>query len=143
MVDAQHAPYGVFLLRIGLGTMWIAHALLKWFVFTIPGFASFLDGQGLPGVFAWPVFLAELLGGAAILAGFYARHVALALVPIMVVALSTHVPNGWLFIDQGGGWEYPAFLTVASVAQWLVGDGAFALRSRPLWFVGRAEPRAA
>lgn len=143
MVDAQHAPYGAFLLRIALGAMWIAHALLKWFIFSIPGFASWLESQGLPGIFAWPVFLAELLGGAAIMVGFYARHVAVALIPVMVVALSTHVANGWLFINQGGGWEYPAFLTVASFAQWLVGDGAFALRSRPLFFVTRAEARAA
>jgi putative oxidoreductase len=41
-----------------------------------------------------------------------------------------------VFSAQGGGWEYPAFLIVASLVQWLVGDGAYALRSRPLLFVG-------
>jgi putative oxidoreductase len=143
MADARYAPYGVFLLRVALGGMWIAHALLKWFVFTIPGFASWLETQGLPGIFAWPVFLSEIIGGTAILIGFYARHVALALIPILVVALSTHVPNGWVFTNQNGGWEYPAYLIVASFAQWLVGDGAFSLRSRPLLFIGRVEARAA
>lgn len=46
----------------------------------------------------------------------------------MAVAASVHFGNGWVHTSQGGGWEYPVFLTVASVALWLAGDGAFALR---------------
>jgi putative oxidoreductase len=79
---------------------------------------------------AWPVFLLELLGGLAILLGLYGRYVSLALVPVMAVAMSTHVPNGWLFTSSGGGWEYPAFLVAASLAHSLLGDGACAVRSR-------------
>lgn len=122
------APYGVALLRISLGVMWMAHALLKWLVFTLPGAAQFFASVGFPGVLAYPVFAAELLGGLAILLGLYARQVSLALAPIMAVAASVHFGNGWVHTSQGGGWEYPVFLTVASVALWLAGDGAFALR---------------
>ena len=120
--------YGVTLLRASLGVMWIAHALLKLFVFTLPGTAKFFESVGLPGILAYPVFAVELLGGAAILLGVYARQVSLALTPVMAVAASVHFGNGWLFTNQGGGWEYPVFLAVASVALWLVGDGALALR---------------
>ena len=140
-VDPSSAPYGVFVLRASLGIMWIAHALLKYVLFTIPGFAGFLAKTGFPGELAWPVFLAELIGGLLILTGVYARHVALLLIPVMAAASSVHIGNGWLFSNAGGGWEYPAFLIAASFALWLLGDGAFALRSRPLWFVG--EQRAA
>ena len=122
------AAYGVALLRISLGAMWIAHALLKLFVFTLPGTAQFFASVGFPGALAYPVFAAELLGGAAILLGLYARQVSLALVPVMVAAASVHFRNGWVFTSQGGGWEYPVFLAVASVALWLAGDGALALR---------------
>ena len=122
------AAYGVTLLRVSLGMMWIAHALLKLFVFTLPGTAKFFESVGLPGIMAYPVFAVELLGGAAILLGVYARQVSLALTPVMAVAASVHFGNGWLFTNQGGGWEYPVFLAVASVALWLVGDGALALR---------------
>jgi putative oxidoreductase len=125
------APYGVALLRISLGVMWMAHALLKWLVFTLPGTAQFFASVGFPGVLAYPVFAAELLGGLAILLGLYARQVSLALAPIMAVAASVHFGNGWVHTSQGGGWEYPVFLTVASVALWLAGDGAFALRRSP------------
>jgi Predicted membrane protein len=120
--------YGVTLLRVSLGIMWIAHALLKWLVFSLPGTAAFFDSVGLPGWLAYPVFFAELGGGIALVLGIYARHIALALVPIMVGATLVHIGNGWVHTSAGGGWEYPLFLTIVSIAQWLLGDGAFILR---------------
>jgi putative oxidoreductase len=132
MIDARTAPYGAFLLRLALGAMFVAHALLKYLVFTIPGFEGFLGKVGLPAVLAWPIFLAELLGGLAIIAGFYGRFVSAALLPVLLGALFVHAPNGWLFTAPNGGWEYPAFLAVAALVHALVGDGAFAFRSGPL-----------
>lgn len=120
--------HGVALLRVSLGVMWIAHALLKLLVFTLPGTAQFFASVGFPGWMAYPVFAAELLGGAALLFGVYARQVSLLLVPVMAAAAWVHLPNGWVHTSPGGGWEYPVFLTVASVVLWLVGDGSFALR---------------
>jgi putative oxidoreductase len=137
-VDNTTAPYGLFVLRAALGLMWIAHALLKLVVFTAPGFAGFLGSLGLPTFLAWPIILAELIGGAMILAGLYGRQVSLVLLPIMAGALVVHAPNGWLFSAPNGGWEFPAFLIAASVAHVLAGDGAFALRSRPLALSGAA-----
>lgn len=122
------APLGLTLLRTALGTMWIAHALLKLFVFTLPGTAQFFASVGYPGFLAYPVFAAELLGGLALALGIYARQVALLLLPVMLAAAWVHLPNGWLFTNKGGGWEYPIFLAVASLALWLSGDGAWALR---------------
>lgn len=119
---------GVTLLRVSLGVMWIAHAMLKVWVFTLPGTVKFFDSVGLPGVLAYPVFGAEILGGLGLIFGIYARQVALALTPIMAVAAWVHFPNGWLHTSPGGGWEYPVFLVVASISLWLIGDGAFALR---------------
>jgi len=119
---------GVTLLRVSLGVMWIAHALLKWFVFTLPGTAKFFDSVGFPGFLAYPVFGAELLGGLALVLGICARQVSLALVPIMAAAAWVHLPNGWVHTSPGGGWEYPLFLIVASIALWLLGDGAFTVK---------------
>lgn len=127
---------GATLLRVALGSMWIAHALLKLLVFTLPGTAQYFASIGLPGMLAYPVFAAELIGGLALLLGVYARQVALALLPIMVAAAWVHVPNGWVHTSPNGGWEYPAFLVVASLVLWLVGDGAWALR-RGDWLAPR------
>ena len=126
------SPLGPLLLRVALGAMWIAHALLKVLVFTLPGTAKFFESVGLPGVLVYPVVTAELLGGIAILLGFYGRQVSLLLLPILAGAAWVHLPNGWLFTAANGGWEYPVFLLVASVAHWLVGDGAYAARRSPV-----------
>jgi putative oxidoreductase len=116
--------YGITLLRVSLGTMWVAHALLKLLVFTLPGAAAFFTSVGLPGFLVYPVFAAEVAGGLALILGIYARQAALALVPIMAVAAWVHFPNGWVHTSPNGGWEYPVFLIVVSVAVWLLGDGA-------------------
>lgn len=128
MIDARLAPYGLFALRVALGLMFISHALLKYVVFTMPGFEGFLGKVGLPAALAWPIFLAELVGGVAMVLGVYSRWISIALLPILLGALAIHAPNGWLFTAPNGGWEYPAFLAVAAVTHILAGDGAFALR---------------
>lgn len=119
---------GAFALRLALGGMFVAHALLKYFTFTLPGTAQFFGSLGLPPGSAYLVFAAELVGGAMLVLGVYARQVALALVPVLLGATWVHAGNGWLFSAPNGGWEYPAFLTVAAIVQFLIGDGAFALR---------------
>lgn len=139
MIDHRLAPYALTLVRIALGTMFVAHALLKFFVFTMPGFAGFLGTVGLPAFLAWPIFLAELVGGLMLIAGVYARWVSVALLPILLGALVIHVPNGWLFSAANGGWEFPAFLIVASVAHILAGDGAFAAKPSTLPLPGRTQ----
>ncbi|HEU0204460.1 MAG TPA: hypothetical protein VFR86_28960, partial [Burkholderiaceae bacterium] len=50
-----------------------------------------------------------------------------ALIPILLGATWAHAGNGWVFSGNGGGWEYPVFLTIASAVQALLGAGAYAL----------------
>lgn len=127
-VDAKLAPYAVTLLRVALGTMFVAHSLwLKLFVFTLPGTASFFESLGLPGWFAYAVFTAEAAGGMLLILGVQARWVALALAPILAGATWAHWGNGWMFGYENGGWEYPAYLTLLAACQFMLGDGAYAL----------------
>jgi putative oxidoreductase len=139
MIDTRLAPYGAFALRAALGIMFIAHAYLKIAVFTVPGFAGFLTQVGFPAFLAWPIILAELIGGLAILLGFYGRAVSVVLLPVLLGALLVHAPNGWVFNAPNGGWEYPAFLALAALAHALIGDGAFAVKPLALG-LGPATP---
>lgn len=127
MIDNRTAPWAALVLRASLGLMFIAHALLKYAVFTLPGTVKFFESLGLPGPLAYVVFWAELIGGVLILAGLATRWVSLALVPILLGALWVHAGNGWQFTAPNGGWEYPAFLTAAALVQALLGDGKYAL----------------
>jgi len=129
MTDPRHAAAAALILRLSLGTMFVAHALLKYFVFTLPGTAQFFESLGLPGVLGYATFAAELVGGVLLLLGVRTRIVALALVPVLIGATFAHVGNGWLFSAPNGGWEFPAFWTVTLIVQALLGDGAFAVRS--------------
>jgi putative oxidoreductase len=127
MTDTR-ADYAALLLRLSLGTLFIAHALLKLLVFTLPGTAGFFQSLGLPGALGYFTFAAELVGGVLLILGVGTRWVALALVPIMLGATWAHAGNGWVFSAPKGGWEYPAFWTVTLFVQSLLGDGAYALR---------------
>ncbi len=131
-IDSKTAPYAGLVLRVTLGIMFIAHgAYLKVFVFTLPGTAQFFVSLGLPEFTAYLTTLAETVIGVALVLGVYARYAAAASIPILLGASWVHIGNGWLFSAQGGGWEYPVFLTVAAAVQVLLGDGAHALRTSP------------
>ena len=122
MNDARRIEIATVLLRAGLGVMFIAHALLKYFVFTLPGTAGFFESLGLPGFLGYVTFFAELIGGVMLVVGFQTRIVAIALVPILLGATWAHFGNGWTFSAPKGGWEYPAFLTLAAIVVGLLGD---------------------
>ncbi len=129
---------GVFLLRVALGAMFLAHGFwLKMFVFTMPGTAAFFVSLGLPGWFAYAVAVSETIGGLMLVFGVQARWAALVLTPVLSGATWAHAGNGWLFTNEGGGWEYPAYLTLLSAAQVLLGDGRFALWPSTLPRLGR------
>jgi putative oxidoreductase len=120
--------YGVLLLRVALGTMFIAHSVvLKLMTFTLAGTAQFFVSLGLPAWLAYATFVAEAAGGVLLVLGVQTRWVALALSPILVGAVWVHAGNGWVFTAASGGWEYPAYLFVLCIAQAMLGDGALAL----------------
>ncbi|QQP87495.1 DoxX family protein [Skermanella sp. TT6] len=134
----SQADYAALVLRVSLGILFLAHAGLKIFTFTIPGTVQFFETIGYPGFFAYLVILGELGGGLALILGAWTRMVAIALLPIMIGATLQHLPNGWMFGSTGGGWEFPAFWTVTLVVQALLGAGAHALKPEKLLGLGGA-----
>lgn len=118
----------ITVLRASLGLVLLAHGLAKIFVYTVPGTIQFFESVGMPGAMAVPVILVEVIGGVLLLAGMFTRWAALAAVPIMLGATSVHWPNGWTFSNEGGGWEFTAFLAAVALALFLHGgDGRFSL----------------
>lgn len=125
----QYEKYGPTALRIALGVIYLAHgAYLKVVVFTIPGTVAFFESLGLPGFTAYLVMLAEAVGGAMLILGIQVREVAAVLAVVSLGATWVHFGNGWLFTNEGGGWEYPLFLAIASFVQVLLGAGALRVR---------------
>ena len=71
MIDIMTAPYGALLLRLCLGVMFLAHALLKWRVFTPPVEVEFFKSLGLPGWLLYVTITVELLGAAGLIFGIF------------------------------------------------------------------------
>ena len=127
MNSEQLTANGTALLRVTLGVAAISHGLLKVLVFTMPGAVGFFESLGLPGFLAYVTVFVEVAGGLALVAGYQTRLVSLAMAPILLGAMWAHSGNGWVFSNQGGGWEYPLFWAIALVAQAMLGSGAFAV----------------
>lgn len=133
MIDVVTAPYAALILRLCLGVMFIAHALLKVNVYKIPGTIAYFKSLGLPGWLAYVTIAVELSGSACLILGIVPRYVALLLIPLIVGTIVTvHGKKGWLFSNTDGGWEYPAFWAAALFVQFLLGDGAWALVPSPM-----------
>jgi putative oxidoreductase len=131
-IDIDSAPYGALMLRLCLAAMFIAHAMLKWRVYTIPVEAEFFRSLGLPGWVAPLTVTIELSGAGCLVLGIFARWAALLLIPLILGTIVTvHGKNGWLFTNKDGGWEYPAFWAAALFVQFLLGDGAWTLIRSP------------
>lgn len=132
IAHATNAELAALVLRVSMGSMFLAHGWLKLAIFTPAGTVGFFESLGFPGALAYLVIAAELIGGLALIAGMWTRWVSLALIPILIGSIyAPHGAAGFFSSNEGGGWEFPAFWAVALVVQSLLGDGAFALgRSR-------------
>ena len=146
-MPATHMPataaYGALALRLTLGVAALSHGLMKLLVFTPAGTVKYFASLGLPEIAAYAVIAAEVGGGLLLIAGAYVSVVSLALVPVLLGALWVHAGNGWVFSAPKGGWEFPAFWTMALVAQALLGAGAYAVKVPALPFLAQPQRAAA
>lgn len=139
MNDTINNQTGATLTRLTLGSLLLAHGLMKVFIFTVPGTVGFFQSLGLPAIAAYATIFGELAGGTAIILGLYTRLAAFLSVPILLGALWAHSGNGWVFSNAGGGWEFPAFLVAIAISVGIQGSGAYALDKLSL--VKRLTPK--
>lgn len=96
--DTPSQTVGLLPLRLVIALVFLMHGGQKLFVYGIAGTTGAMHGMGipLPQVAAVVVTAVELLGGLAILAGFFTRWAALLLVVDMAVAiLAVKLPGGF------------------------------------------------
>ena len=126
--SATSIALAALILRLSLGALFLAHAWLKVYVFTPAGAAQYFSSLGVPGFMAYLTIAAEVLGGLALILGVQTSLVSLLLIPVLLgAAILAHGPNGFWFTNEGGGWEYPAFWTLALLVQSLLGGGLLAV----------------
>ena len=114
---------GISLLRIHFGIILFAHGWLKISVFTLAGTVGYFDSIGLPALTAYLTVFGELAAGLALMAGIQTRLASALSLPILLGATFVHLGNGWLFSAEGGGWEFPASLSIIALSLVFLGSG--------------------
>jgi putative oxidoreductase len=119
--------WGITVLRVVVGIVFLAHGGQKLFVWGFGGVAGFLGQVGIPTpmLAAVVVTLVELLGGLAILLGLFARWAAIPLAINMAVAILTVHLRAGFFLPNG--YEFALTLLAANVAIALLGAGEASL----------------
>lgn len=119
----QLQGWGITVIRVAVGIVFLMHGGQKLFVLGFGGVAAFLGKLGIPApiLAAVIVTLVEFLGGLAIFLVVFTRWFAILLAIDMLVAILTiHMPNGF-FLPKG--FEYAMMLLAATVALALLGPG--------------------
>lgn len=127
---AERDRLAVFVFRVLLGAMFIAHGFPK-FQGALHGGAGFAGfAQGIerigfhPGfAWAWAVTLVEFVGGICVFVGF-ATRIAAALIAIEMIVAGVLVNGPRGFYWNQGGFEVPLVFAVLAFLLVLTGPGA-------------------
>lgn len=122
----------MLVLRVGVGTIFVAHGLQKLFGWWNgpgwEGWKGFIGYLGLRPPLFWASIslVAELGGGLALIAGLLVPLTAAGLVAqTIVLSKKVHWPNG--FWTGNGGMEFPLAFGVGAFAVQVLGPGAWSL----------------
>ena len=137
---SNRAQWGLFIVRIMLGIIFIAHGGQKLLgVFGGPGLQGFAQWawttMKLPAFLAYLAAFAEFVGGILLFLGVASELGALMIIPVMIGAVFlVHWSQG--FFSQNGGFEYPFSLIFFLLAIVIGGPGKFALWEHPCRLFG-------
>lgn len=124
-------PYGALVLRLVLGVIYIGHAYLALVVMGPAKAAEYQRAMHipLPEIGVWYLIAAHGLGGILLILGLLVRWAALANIPLVAGALwIVHLQQGFFILNGKSGYEYALVLLGATIAQALLGAGAFTLK---------------
>ncbi len=119
--------WGITILRVVVGVVFLMHGGQKLFVFGFHNVGAFMAQRGIPMpmVAGVVVTLVEFFGGLALAFGLVTR-IAAALIAfeMLVAVLAVHLRGGFFL---PAGYEYPLTLLAANLALMSSGPGAAAL----------------
>lgn len=122
---------GKLVLRLSVGILMLFHGLFK-LANGIGGIQGMVAGAGLPGFFAYGVFVGELIAPILLILGLWTRPAALLIAINMVVAiLLVHMGQLGQFTNNGG-WqlELQGLFLFGALSIALMGGGRYGLGRR-------------
>lgn len=119
--------FGIAILRIIAGVVFVAHGAQKVFVYGFAGVGGAFAQMGvpMPTVMGPVIGLIELFGGVALIVGLFTRVAALALACDMLGAILLVHAAGGFFLPSG--LEFVLMLFGAALALLFAGPGALSI----------------
>jgi putative oxidoreductase len=131
MSDSTAIDLALFLLRLGVGVVMLAHGIRHIFGGgKITGTAGWFGSMGMkmPMVQAWLASLTEIGAGVLLVLGLLTPFGGAGVVGVMAVAwIINHLKNGFFIFNKGEGYEYVMTLLLCGVALGTVGPGSWSL----------------
>ena len=136
--------YGLTILRIVVGIIFLRHFYQHFFVFGPAGLTGYMEKVAkvpAPAIVAWIVLIVGGIGGIMLVLGLFTRWAAAANVLHMLAALvfvkfAQGFLNRGIIVDAaagraaGVGYELELLLLAASLALVFMGGGALAIKER-------------
>lgn len=124
---------GLLILRIGVGVLMLLHGIAK--LQGIGFIEGMLSKNGLPGFFAYGVYLTEIIAPLLIIIGYRTRLASLVLLFGCLFAMFLVHSADIFQLNQAGGWgvELLGLFITGALALAVSGSGRFALSSKNKW----------
>ena len=144
MINQRSVPYAALLLRLTLGSLFIAH--LYWKFSILPGglerWWSSFGTNGYHWLVPWYAISAEFVGALLLIPGIYTRWACIYTMPLTIGAAQF-----WLmrkgFYFTAAGCELPVVWTIMLIVQAMLGDGPYSVKMPALpWDQSRQSQAA-
>lgn len=123
---------GKLVLRLCVGGAMLFHGIAKIaHSGSLDMIAGHLTAHGLPTIFAYGVYIGEIIAPLMLIAGLYCRHAAALIVINMLFAVGLfHMADIFSLNERSGGWrlELQGFYLFGGLALMFLGSGRFAFR---------------
>ncbi len=120
-----------FILRITVGLLILFHGVAKLVnLQTLDFIKNQLEGTGMPPIFAYGVYVGEIVAPLLIILGIYSRFGGFLIFVNMLFAIILVHANDLLSLTEHGGWrlELQALLLVGGLVIMLIGSGRYAIK---------------
>lgn len=130
----RNADIGILIIRLSIGILMLLHGVSK--LIHGPGFIEgIVESAGLPPIFAYGVYVGEVIAPLFIIFGYGTRLAAAIFAFNMIVAVGLAHSTDIFTLSMTGGWtiELQGLYFLASLALVFTGGGKYAVSSKHIW----------
>jgi len=130
-LQLQQPDIAKLILRLTVGGMMLFHGVHK--IFSGVGFiAGKFEDIGMPGAFAYLVFLGEIVAPILLIIGYKTRIGATLIIATMIIAISLAFPGQWFALSKVGAlaMENQYLFILSSLVIILLGAGKYSIEKQ-------------